>query len=59
MFGLGEFKKFVKTSAGDVKPVVILSVDGGPDENSRYAKVVVVYYAAYYMRLLISFCLCR
>lgn len=36
---LDEFRKFAKTPAGDVKPVVIVTVDGGPDENPRYAKV--------------------
>lgn len=36
---LDEFRKFAKTPAGDVKPDVIITVDGGPDENPRYAKV--------------------
>jgi len=41
VFGLDEFQEFVKTPTGDIKPVVIVSVDGGPDENPRYAKVAV------------------
>jgi len=40
VFGLDEFREFVKTPAGDIKPVVIVTVDGGPDENARYAKVI-------------------
>jgi len=40
VFGLDEFQKFIKTPAGEMKPVVIMSVDGGPDENPRYAKVI-------------------
>jgi hypothetical protein len=35
---LKEFQDFSKNGSF-VKPVVILSVDGGPDENPRYQKV--------------------
>ncbi|XP_055543780.1 uncharacterized protein LOC129729295 [Wyeomyia smithii] len=34
-----EFDVILKNN-GDVKPVIILSVDGGPDENPRYPKVI-------------------
>lgn len=37
---LEEFNEFSKTATGSVKPVVIISVDGGPDENPRYSKVI-------------------
>lgn len=34
--GLPEFNDVMLTSKGLVKPVVIFSVDGGPDENPRF-----------------------
>lgn len=37
---LEEFKTFSKTEEGFVKPVVIITSDGGPDENPRYKKVI-------------------
>lgn len=37
---LEEFKNLALTNDGKVKPVVIFSVDGGPDENPRYPKVI-------------------
>lgn len=40
VFGLEEFREFVMTPVGDIKPVVIITVDGGPDENPRYANVI-------------------
>jgi len=40
VFELDEFSEFVKTQAGDIKPVLIISVDGRPDENPHYAKVI-------------------
>jgi len=33
---LDEFKDFVRNSTGEVKLVLIISSDGGPDENPRY-----------------------
>ena len=39
LFELDEFREFVKTTENGAKPVVILTVDGGPDENPRYSKV--------------------
>lgn len=33
------FKNLCKTETGEIKPVMIISVDGGPDENPRYEKV--------------------
>lgn len=30
-----------KTSSGDVKPILIQTVDGGPDQNPRYVDVIV------------------
>jgi hypothetical protein len=38
MSNLLEFDTFVKTSGDSMKPVVIVLVDGGPDENPRYQK---------------------
>lgn len=37
---LTEFDPITKTSDGNIKPVVIFTVDGGPDENPRYQKVI-------------------
>lgn len=38
---LPQFEKIVKYN-GNVKPVFIITVDGGPDENPRYEKVIKV-----------------
>ncbi|KAG5875934.1 hypothetical protein JTB14_036467 [Gonioctena quinquepunctata] len=38
---LEEFRPLAKTDHGLVKPVVIMTVDGGSDENPRYQKVIV------------------
>lgn len=35
-----EFDIVTKTPHGHIKPVMMLTVDGGPDENPRYAKVI-------------------
>lgn len=40
LFSCDAFEKFVKDSQGIVKPIVIISCDGGPDENPRYPKVI-------------------
>lgn len=37
---LDEFKNLALGKDGKVKPVMIISVDGGPDENPRYKKVI-------------------
>lgn len=37
---LKEFEELVKTKEGFIKPVIIVTVDGGPDENPRYQKVI-------------------
>ncbi len=37
---LEQFNEPAKTEEGQVKPVVIFSVDGGPDEDPRYPKVI-------------------
>lgn len=34
------FKEIIRDEAGRVKPVVMISSDGGPDENPRYPKVL-------------------
>ncbi|GBP08971.1 hypothetical protein EVAR_78332_1 [Eumeta japonica] len=34
------FSKFIKNIDSKVKPVLIISSDGGPDENPRYRKVI-------------------
>lgn len=38
LYELDSFGAFLKTSNGDSKPVLIISVDGGPDENPRFQK---------------------
>lgn len=35
-----EFSSFTRTKDGELKPVIIIISDGGPDENPRYAKVI-------------------
>lgn len=35
MLNLTSFESVVKTGDGQIKPVLIFSVDGGPDENPR------------------------
>lgn len=35
------FKKFMLDTEGNVKPVLIMKVDGGPDENPRFFKTIV------------------
>lgn len=40
LFKLENFKSLVYNENNEVKPVLILSVDGGPDENPRYQKVI-------------------
>lgn len=37
---LENFESLMHTSSGEVKPVVVNFVDGGPDENPRYRKVI-------------------
>lgn len=37
---LDEFKPIIKQNDGNLKPVLMISVDGGPDENPRYKKVI-------------------
>ena len=41
VFTLDHFEKLVKTEDGRVKPVLMLFVDGGPDENPRFSGVIV------------------
>ena len=36
LFNLAEFESVIKTDIGQMKPVVIISVDGGPDECPRF-----------------------
>lgn len=40
LLSLEDFQALTKTDHGFVKPVVIMTVDGGPDENPRYQKVI-------------------
>lgn len=35
-----DFKSLCRTKNDEVKPVLIISTDGGPDENPRYEKVI-------------------
>ncbi|CAH0563025.1 unnamed protein product [Brassicogethes aeneus] len=37
---LDTFKEIMRNEEGNLKPVVLISSDGGPDENPRYAKVI-------------------
>ena len=34
------FKPLVKTGDGKIKPVMIITTDGGPDENPRFPRVI-------------------
>ena len=38
---LKEFEKVARDETGQVKPIVIITVDGGPDENPRFPKTLV------------------
>ena len=41
LLGLEEFTSFTRVSAnGPTKPILVMTVDGGPDENPRYQKVI-------------------
>lgn len=42
ILNLPEFDALTKTATGHVKPVLMITVDGGPDENPRYDKVICV-----------------
>lgn len=35
-----EFAEQIKTDNGDIKPVIAVTVDGGPDENPRFPKTL-------------------
>ena len=35
-----EFQRSFKNDEGEYKPVMIVTVDGGPDENPRYKKTI-------------------
>ena len=37
---MSSFEKLLKNAEDQVKPVVIISTDGGPDENPRFSKVI-------------------
>ncbi|KAJ1522452.1 hypothetical protein ONE63_001642 [Megalurothrips usitatus] len=37
---LENFESILHTSSGEIKPVLVNFVDGGPDENPRYRKVI-------------------
>ncbi|CAF3323023.1 unnamed protein product [Rotaria socialis] len=41
LVGLKEFEKSARDYTGQVKPIVIITVDGGPDENPRFPKTLV------------------
>lgn len=40
IFQMDLFESICKTEADLIKPIFMISVDGGPDENPRYAKVI-------------------
>lgn len=37
---LESFKEIVRDEAGTIKPIMMISTDGGPDENPRFPKVI-------------------
>ncbi|CAF0726611.1 unnamed protein product [Adineta steineri] len=41
LVNLKEFEKVARDETGQVKPIVIVTVDGGPDENPRFPKTLV------------------
>ncbi|CAF1024873.1 unnamed protein product [Rotaria sordida] len=41
LVSLKEFEKVARDETGQVKPIVIVTVDGGPDENPRFPKTLV------------------
>lgn len=41
LINLKEFEKAARDYTGQVKPIVIITVDGGPDENPRFPKTLV------------------
>ena len=47
LVSLDNFKDIACTKAGLVKPVVVITVDGGPDENLRYSKTLNVAYKGF------------
>ena len=52
---LEEFQNIMKTKSGEVKPVVIISVDGGPDENPQYVTLVFLRHPFIYSQFFIRF----
>lgn len=40
MFELNDFEEIVKAADGSIKPIIIIKVDGGPDENPRHQKTI-------------------
>uniref|UniRef100_A0AC34GGK1 Uncharacterized protein n=1 Tax=Panagrolaimus sp. ES5 TaxID=591445 RepID=A0AC34GGK1_9BILA len=40
LFDLEEFSTYMKDEIGELKPIVLVTVDGGPDENPRYPKTL-------------------
>lgn len=40
LLNLEEFDDITKSRSGDIKPMFIMLVDGGPDENPRYPKTI-------------------
>lgn len=38
MFDIEQFRDQVRSSDGKVKPVLLITTDGGPDENPRYTR---------------------
>lgn len=43
LFSMPEFNVIMKDTSGNVKPVCIIMVDGGPDENPRYLFVMIMF----------------
>lgn len=39
LMNLSEFEEITKSASGEIKPICIILVDGGPDENPRYQDI--------------------
>lgn len=40
LFELDGFKEIFRDASGNIKPIILISSDGGPDENPRFPKVI-------------------
>ena len=40
LINVPEFKDYVRLPNGEIKPIVVITVDGGPDKNPRFPKTI-------------------